>query len=131
MSSATPLAPNPAGTCLSFAGALNAGNLELACLQLARDGCLVTPDGTAIHGRERIREVLSQMVIRRTEIRIELSSAVDGGGVVLFHQRWQIRSGQGDESFERTYDAVLVLRRIEAAWKLAIAAPWGYRRSYD
>lgn len=131
MQSATPLAPNPTGSCRTFTDALNIGDLERASACFARDGSLVTPDGTAIHGRERIREILTQMIIRRTEIRIELSSSIDAGEVKLFHQRWWIRSGNGEESFERAHDAVLVLRRIEETWKISIAAPWGYRRSYD
>lgn len=129
--SATPRAPSPGGSCLSFARALSAGNLDLAAGCFARDGCLVTPDATAVHGRERIRGVLAQMVSRRTEICVELSIPVAGGDVVLVHQRWRIRSGEEARGrHEQTSDAVLVLRQIEGAWKLSIVAPWGYRQTY-
>lgn len=111
--------------------ALNRGDLDPAANCFARDGCLVTPDATAIYGRERIRAVLAQMVSRRTEIQVELSSSVGIGEVVLIHQRWRISSGeQRGERFEQVSDAVLVVRRIEERWKLSIAAPWGYRRAY-
>jgi len=111
--------------------ALNRGELDLAASCFARDGCLVTPDATAIYGRERIREVLAQMVIRRTEIQVELSSSVGIGEVLLIHQRWRISSGERrGERCEQVSDAVLVVRRIEERWKLSIAAPWGYRRAY-
>lgn len=111
--------------------AVNRGELDLAASCFARDGCLVTPDATAIYGRERIREVLAQMVIRRTRIEVELSSSVGVGEVVLIHQRWRISSGERrGERCEQVSDAVLVARRIEERWKLSIAAPWGYRRSY-
>lgn len=71
------------------------------------------------------------MVVRRTEIEVELSTAVGAGEVVLIHQRWRIRSGEpaGMRS-EQVADAILILRRIEATWKLSIAAPWGYRQHY-
>jgi ketosteroid isomerase-like protein len=116
--------------CPRFAEALSAGDLDAAAACFARDGCLVTPDATAIYGRERIREVLAQMV-GRTEIRIELSSSIGVGEVVLVHQRWRVRSGdRAGARFEQTSDAILVVRRIEEAWKLSIAAPWGYGRTY-
>ncbi len=71
------------------------------------------------------------MVRRRTEIRVELSSSVGVGEVVLVHQRWRIRSGgRPGEHFEQISDAVLVVRQIEETWKLSIAAPWGYGRTY-
>lgn len=107
------------------------GDLDGAASCFARDGCLITPDATAIHGRDQIRDVLAQMVRRRTEIKIEMSSSVDAGEVLLVHQRWRISTGeQLRQRFEQTADAVLVLRRIEEEWKLSIAAPWGYGRTY-
>jgi ketosteroid isomerase-like protein len=117
--------------CPRFAQALNAGAVDEAAACFARDGCLVTPDATAVYGRQRIREVLAQMVGRRTEILVELSSSIGVGEVVLIHQRWRITSGnQFGERCEQISDAILVVRQIEGAWKLSIAAPWGYGRAY-
>lgn len=117
--------------CPRFAQAVNAGDLDAAAFCFARDGCLVTPDATAIHGREGIRGVLAQMIRRRTKVQVELSSSVSAGEVLLIHQRWRIRTGERPwQHFEQIADAVLVLRRIEGEWKLSIAAPWGYGRSY-
>ncbi|HET7416492.1 MAG TPA: nuclear transport factor 2 family protein [Solirubrobacterales bacterium] len=131
LKSATALPPNSIWVCPLFAQALNAGELDEAAACFARDGCLVTPDATAIYGRERIREVLAQMVRRQTEIQVELSSAVGSGKVVLVHQRWRILSGDPlGERLEQISDAVLVVRQVEGNWKLSIAAPWGYGRSY-
>lgn len=129
--SATILPQSSTLVCPHFAQALNAGDLDAAAACFARDGCLITPDATAIHGREQIRAVLAQMVRRRTEIRVELSSSVSAGEVLLIHQRWRIRSGDRPwQRFEQVADAVLVLRKIEGEWKLSIAAPWGYGRNY-
>ncbi len=92
---------------------------------------MITPDTTAIHGREEIRRVLAQMIRRRTEIQVELSSSVSAGEVLLVHQRWRIRTGEQPwQRFEQTADATLVLRWIKSEWKLSIAAPWGYGRPY-
>lgn len=131
MASASPPRSNPGGAHLSFPRAVSAGDLDAAASCFARDGCLITPDATAIHGRESIRRLLAQMIVRHTEIEVELSTAVDAGEVVLIHQRWRIRSGeQGDGRPPQVTDAVLVLRRVEGSWKLSIAAPWGYRQTY-
>lgn len=131
MANASPPRFGPGKACLAFPQAVSAGELDEAAACFARDGCLITPDATAIHGRESIRRVLAQMIVRRTEIEVELSTAVGAGEVVLIHQRWRIRSGEPEgEPFEQIADAILILRRVEATWKLSIAAPWGYRQTY-
>jgi uncharacterized protein (TIGR02246 family) len=117
--------PHHIATCSrAFAAVLSAGDLERAAACFARDGCLITPDGTAIHGRDRIKPVLAQMVVRRTEIEVELSNSIPAGDVMLVHERWRIRAGEDSAQFEQTLHPTLVLRQIEGAWKLAIAAPW-------
>jgi ketosteroid isomerase-like protein len=116
---------------LPFVQALSLGDLDSATACFARDGCLITPDATAVHGRDRIRPLLAQLIARRTEIKVEFSNVVGGGEVVLAHERWRVCSG-GPEGprIEQTLNSTLVLRRVEAEWKLAIAAPWGWAQTY-
>jgi len=109
----------------SLASSLSAGDLEGAAACFARDGCLITPDGTAVHGRDRIRPVLAQMVVRHTEVEVELSTSIPAGDVMLVRERWRVRAGESGARFEQILTPTLVLGRIEGAWKLAIAAPWG------
>ncbi len=119
--------PHPGRACLPFVQAISLGDLDSATACFARDGCLITPDATAVHGRERIRPLLAQLVARRTEIKVELSNVVRGGDVALAQERWRVRSGGGEiPRIEQTLSPTLVLHRIEAEWKLAIAAPWGW-----
>ena len=129
--SATLDPPHLVRACLPFVQALSLGDLDSATACFARDGCLITPDATSVHGRDRIRPLLAQLVARRTEIKVEFSNVVGAGGVVLAHERWKVRSG-GVESprIEQSLNATLVLRRVEAEWKLAIAAPWGWAQEY-
>jgi ketosteroid isomerase-like protein len=115
------------GVCLPFARALNGGDLDAAAACFARDGCLITPDATAIHGRESVRALLAQMVARRTKVLVEASGSIRGGEVILARERWRVRAGELEGSpIEQILSAVLILRRVEGAWKLAIAAPWGW-----
>jgi hypothetical protein len=46
----------------SLPSALSAGDLRGVSGCLAKDACLLTPDGTAVHGRETVRQVLAQLV---------------------------------------------------------------------
>jgi hypothetical protein len=59
-SEATEVPPQVPSEALGFARALSRGNLAAALGCFAEDGCLLTPDATAVHGRERIRPLLLQ-----------------------------------------------------------------------
>jgi len=125
--SATVHPSGPAGACPDFTSALNRGDLQSAIACFARDACLITPDATAIHGRDQIRSLLAQMVIRQTEIRVESTSAIGAGGVILAQELWRVRAGAPESArIEQNLDATLVLGLIEAEWKLTIVAPWGW-----
>jgi ketosteroid isomerase-like protein len=127
MRSATADSPRPARAGLRFALALNLGDPEAASACFLRDGCLITPDATAIHGRDRIRPVLAQLAARRIEIEVELSNAIHAGGAVLSYERWRVRSGgPGSPQVVQIWNPTLVLRRADEDWRLAIAAPWGW-----
>lgn len=110
----------------NFAAALGAGDLDGATACFARDACLVTPDSTTVRGRNSIRPVLAQLILIRTEISIQLSSALIVAEAALLRGHWTIRSnGVEGTRFERVTSPILVAHRIEAEWKLQIAAPWG------
>jgi ketosteroid isomerase-like protein len=123
---AIPDHPDRARGQLGFARALGAGDLDAAAACFARDACLITPDATAVHGRERIRPLLAQLISREIEVDVELSNVVGGGDVVMATERWRVRLGSGGARFAQTINPTLVLRQIESEWKLAIAAPWGW-----
>jgi uncharacterized protein (TIGR02246 family) len=111
----------------AFVRAINTRDLGAAAACFARDGCLITPDATAIHGREAIAAVLTQLIERRTQIEVVLSDALEAGEVVLAAERWRIRSsGAGAEAFVQESRATLVACRIEGQWRLSILAPWGW-----
>lgn len=110
-----------------FVEALRERELERAVNCFGRDGCLITPDQTAIHGREQIRPVLSQMIERRTVVVVEESFVLSAGDLALASERWTIRcDATGGERFALTATPRLVLRRRGTEWKLEIAALWGW-----
>jgi ketosteroid isomerase-like protein len=108
-------------------GALSAGNLNAATACFARDACLITPDGTGVHGRDRIRPVIAQLILARAKIAIELSTTLVAGDVALSRERWTFRSpGAEGKALSQSTESTLVLRWIEGCWKIALAAPWGW-----
>lgn len=113
-------------TPLAFVRALSIGDLDSATACFARDGCLITPDLTAIHGRERIRPVLAQLIAAAVQVRVDRSNSLLAGETLIARERWTIRLGGTEQRIEQTCDPTLVLRKVEGRWKLVIAAPWGW-----
>jgi len=113
--------------CLSLPQLLSVGDLAGAAGCFARDACLLTPDATAIHGRDGIRPVLAQLIARRLQIEVEAGSVIVAGDAAYANQRWRITAlGASESSFEQACSPSLVLRQIEGSWKVAIAALWGW-----
>lgn len=120
----------PASTgiaCLALPQLLSAGDLNLAAACFSRDACLLTPDATAIHGRDRIRPVLAQLIARHVRIEVEQRNILEAGDVAFAREIWQVNAeGSTASRFEDTCSPLLVLRQIEDTWKVAIAALWGW-----
>jgi ketosteroid isomerase-like protein len=111
----------------AFAAALTAGDLEAASACFARDACLITPDATTIRGRDHIRAILFQLIAMRPTVHLEQRGMLIAGDVALGTETWRIRlNGLDPTPFAQTSDSTAVLRRVEGAWKLQIAAPWGW-----
>ncbi|MET0557226.1 MAG: nuclear transport factor 2 family protein [Solirubrobacterales bacterium] len=105
--------------------AINDGRLGDATECFSRKGCLVTPDATAVHGRDEIQRLLEQLIARRSRIEVVLSTELRAGDVALSRQRWLLHSDADDGShYTQQLTASLILHFIEGSWKLVIAAPW-------
>jgi ketosteroid isomerase-like protein len=110
----------------SFAAALSRGDLRAATACFTREGCLITPDRTAVHGRGAIAAVLAQLIDRRTEIEIDRVVVRRAGDVALASSHVTMRSdGPEGTRFVQACDPTMVIRRVEGSWKLAVIAPWG------
>jgi uncharacterized protein (TIGR02246 family) len=118
--------PAPAQNALyAFIAALSAGNLAGTAACFTREGCMITPDGTAVHGRSEITAILAQLIARRTEIEVEQLVVRRAGDVALATGRLTMRSdGPQGARIEQTCHPTLALHRIEDRWKIAILAPW-------
>ena len=119
-------APAPAENALyAFIAALGAGDLGAAAACFTREGCMITPDGTAVHGRSEIAAILAQLIARRTEIEVAQLVLRRAGDVALATGCLTLRSdGPEGARIEQSCDPTLALRRVEGCWKIAILAPW-------
>jgi uncharacterized protein (TIGR02246 family) len=121
-----PTFATPGSVPAAFAAALNAGDLELAAACFIREACLIAPGSTAVHGREAICGLLAQMIAAEARIEIDQSAVVRAGDVAHARQRWTLSSAAtAGGRYNQTLSPTLVLRRLDAGWKLAIAMPWG------
>ena len=109
----------------AFIAAIGAGDRRAAAACFTREGCLVTPDGTAVHGRPEIAAILAQMIARNTEIEVEQLAIRPAGDVALAGGRLAMSSdGPEGRRVVQACRSSLVLREVEGAWKIAILAPW-------
>jgi uncharacterized protein (TIGR02246 family) len=116
----------PVNALHAFMAALSTDQLAAAAAYFTREGCLITPDGTAVYGRADISCVLAQLTARRTQIEVEQIAVRKAGDVAFASGRLTMRSDGPDETrFVQACDLSLVLHRVEAEWKIAILAPWG------
>lgn len=125
MRAADPIESTPLSAVHGFTEALSRGDVPVAAAWFTRGACLVTPDGTAIHGRAEIAAILAQMAARRTEIEAEQLVLRTAGDVCLASGRFTMRSdGPEGARYSQTCAPLLTLQRLEERWKIAILSPW-------
>jgi ketosteroid isomerase-like protein len=108
-----------------LAASISRGDLDAAAYCFAKDACLVTPDATAVRGRDEIRPILHQLIVLESRIEVQESSVLLAGEVALGTERWLVTSpGSEGDSFTRSLSPMLVMRQLEGVWKLAVALPW-------
>jgi ketosteroid isomerase-like protein len=121
-------ARSPRESTRALARSIGLGDLEGAARCFTKDACLLTPDSTAVRGREEIKPILHQLIVANSQIEIQESSIILAGEVALGSERWVVTTaGSGGGPFTRVLTPTMVLRRLEGAWKLAVAMPWGRR----
>jgi ketosteroid isomerase-like protein len=118
-------AKTPLESTRAFAASISRGDLDAAAHCFAKDACLVTPDATAVRGRDEIRPILHQLIVLESQIEVQDSSVLAAGEVALGTERWLVTSrGSEGSPFTRALTPLLVLRQLEDVWKLAVALPW-------
>ena len=121
-------ARSPRESSRALAASISRGDLDAAAHCFTKDACLLTPDATAVRGREEIKPILHQLIVAGSQIEVQESSVVLAGEVALGSERWLLTSsGSEGEPFSRALTPTMVMRQIEGVWKVAVAMPWGRR----
>jgi uncharacterized protein (TIGR02246 family) len=116
---------SPQHLLLSFITALNEEDLEAATRCFARDACFLTPDATAIRGRDSVRSFLAQLIASEHRFEADLGTTVIAGDVALSHDRLKtVTAATTGVPFEQHSLSTAVLARLEGNWRLRILAPW-------
>jgi hypothetical protein len=101
------------------------GDARAAATYFSPAGAILTADGTAVSGRDRVAQVLVQITGAAQELRIGVGQTVVCDEVALCTQFWRRSSdGPGASSYRGSSTARLVLRRGRR-WEIVIASPWG------
>jgi ketosteroid isomerase-like protein len=117
---------------LGLPSLLSAGDLEGVGACLARDACLLTPDATAVHGREAVRRVLAQLIAADVRIEVECSRVLVAGDTALSREHWTVTSNSVDGTrVTGLLRPTLSLQRIEGAWKVAVLVLWGWGAGFE
>jgi ketosteroid isomerase-like protein len=121
------VANEAASTALAALGeAMRARDLASAVACFARDACIRTPDATVMHGRERVGQVLAQLLAMPLTIKATVHTLATSGDVAIGEGTWLVSSFAGlDGRLQQTHRTTFVFRRLEGVWKIAIAFPWG------
>jgi ketosteroid isomerase-like protein len=111
----------------AFARVLLGGDASAAAAYFSPSAQLLTPDGTALSGRDSIAELLRQLTSASDQLlEIKTGRTLHVDRVALCTQYWARRSRRGGAgSFETASTARLVLAQSERRWQILIAAPWG------
>lgn len=116
----------------SLSSALSVGDLRRVSACLAKDACLLTPDGTAVHGRGSVRRVLAQLIAVETRIEVEGSRILAAGDTAVAHERWRVSSNGPDGArVKGLLNPTLCLQQIEGSWKVTIAVLWGWGVGFE
>jgi uncharacterized protein (TIGR02246 family) len=106
---------------------LNAGDLDAVMALYEPDARFVARSGEIVVGRDRIREVLAEMIRSKTKLQSRVIKAITVDDVALLYTDFQGTTVDASEkTIEVHYNAIEVLRRQpDGAWKLIMGDPNG------
>ncbi|HUA74558.1 MAG TPA: SgcJ/EcaC family oxidoreductase [Solirubrobacteraceae bacterium] len=121
-------AETPAALLAAFLAAVNARDIDAAVELWREDAAIVQLDGEVLRGREAIAGALRTMVDNRIEIDTEVSGIVETGEVALVTGTLTLSGANGDGAdgrFVTRSSSIVIYRRDEQGWRIALDAPWG------
>jgi uncharacterized protein (TIGR02246 family) len=106
---------------MSLARALGRADPQAAARCFGEDARLITPGATS-RGRRAIGRALAQLFAPGSRIDVQESSLETARGMAVGSEHWRIRTLGRATGAPRGLEATVVLREMDGAWKLVVAA---------
>ena len=112
-----------------FAQHLNSGDLEAVAALYAQNARFVARSGETIVGRDRVRDMLMQMIRSKTKLQSRVIKAISADDVAVLYTDFQGTTMDASEkTMDVRYNAVEALRQQPDCWKLIVSDPNGRER---
>jgi uncharacterized protein (TIGR02246 family) len=110
-----------------FTQHLNAGDLEAVAALYAPNAHFVAPSGDMVVGRDRMRDVLAQLIGANTRLQSQVIRAVTVGAVALLYTDWQGTTlDAAGTMVELRHKAIEILCcQPDGTWQLVVGDPNG------
>jgi uncharacterized protein (TIGR02246 family) len=117
----------PEDTIRSFSDLVVAGDLDAVLDLYEPDAVFVPQPGSAVTGREAIRDALRPFLALRPEMTGEVGKVLRSGDVALVANRWSLTGTgpDGDPVELSGVSADVLRRRSDGRWAIAVDDPWG------
>jgi uncharacterized protein (TIGR02246 family) len=112
-----------------FTESLNAGDLDAAMEPYEPDARFVAHTGETVVGRDRIRDMLADLVCANTRLQCRVIKTVAVDDIALLYSNFEGTTADlSGTRVELRHNAIEVLRRQpDGAWKLIVGDPGGRR----
>jgi uncharacterized protein (TIGR02246 family) len=111
----------------AFEEHLNAGELDAVIELYEANASFIPPSGDTIVGRDRIRQVLAELIRSNTRLHGRVVRVVDAGDIAMLYTDFVgTRTDAAGQTVEVRSDAIEILRRQrDGTWKLIVGDPNG------
>jgi uncharacterized protein (TIGR02246 family) len=108
----------------AFAQAVNRGDLPAARDLWRQDAVLVSATGEAIQGRAAVAAALQAQIDSTVRVAVALDTLHEAGDVAIASGTLTLTAPDG---FTQRSSSVVVYRRGDDGWRIAVDAPWGLK----
>ena len=110
-----------------FVEHLESGDLEAVAALYAQNARFVARSGETIVGRDRVRDMLMQMIRSKTKLQSRMIKAISADDVAVLYTDFQgTTMDVSEKTIDIRYNAIDILRRQpDGCWKLIVGNPNG------
>lgn len=110
-----------------FARAFEAGDLEGMLALYEPNAAFVLASGQVVHGSAAVREALTEFLVAKPRLELEVDQVVEAGDTALVCSTWTIEGGgeDGEPLHMEGRTADVARRQPDGTWLVVIDHPYG------